>query len=110
MKTWNILFIFLCLCCSTASAQFTDDFSDGDFTNNPTWLGDDTKFIINASNELQLDGLSAKLLNSHHDKNYAGPERRVDIQDDTPLAVRQTPSQTAQDIRDKGIATSTQDG
>ncbi|MDZ7658602.1 lamin tail domain-containing protein [Fodinibius sp.] len=32
-----------------------DDFSDGDFTNNPTWTDSESKHIINASNLLQLD-------------------------------------------------------
>ncbi len=35
-------------------AQLTDDFSDGDFSNNPTWMGNTDRFQINA-NELQLN-------------------------------------------------------
>lgn len=31
---------------STTQAQFTDNFSDDNFNNNPSWFGDEAKFII----------------------------------------------------------------
>lgn len=42
-----------------AFSQFVDDFSDGDFANNPTWTGDNTNFEVNASKQLHLNTTGA---------------------------------------------------
>lgn len=42
----SLFLIFLFCIHAVAHAQFTDDFSDGDFTANPPWVGDREKFII----------------------------------------------------------------
>ncbi len=49
-----ILFNFL-----TLKAQFTDDFSDSEFLNNPGWNGDKANFIVNNSFQLQLSAPDA---------------------------------------------------
>jgi hypothetical protein len=48
------VFLLLVLFPLLGFSQFTDDFSDGTFTDNPEWVGDTSKFIVNAVNELQL--------------------------------------------------------
>jgi hypothetical protein len=45
-------FIFL-VTINKLSAQFTDNFGDGDFTNNPAWIGGTADWIVNASQQLQ---------------------------------------------------------
>jgi len=36
-------------------AQLIDNFSDGNFTENPAWAGSDNQFIVNADSQLQLN-------------------------------------------------------
>ena len=52
---YRLLFLlFICWVPSAAYAQITDDFTDGDFTLNPTWTGDDSQFIV-SSQQLKLN-------------------------------------------------------
>lgn len=39
---------------SLCNGQLIEDFSDGDFINNPTWVGDVSHFVVNGAGELQL--------------------------------------------------------
>lgn len=48
------LISFLLLFSVKGVAQISDDFSDGDFLNNPTWEGDIDSFIVNSDFEMQL--------------------------------------------------------
>ena len=51
-KVW-VLFFLMFLLAKSASAQITEDFSDGDFTTNPAWTGDENDFIVNPGLQLQ---------------------------------------------------------
>jgi len=57
MKTYiSTINVIACIVCIQAFsfAQFTDDFSDGDFTGNPSWTGDNSHFEINYTGQLHL--------------------------------------------------------
>ena len=63
MNKWslNIKWLFLLvttLAFFTTNAQFTDNFTDGDFTNNPTWSGSNSLFTI-TSGELNSQSPTA---------------------------------------------------
>jgi hypothetical protein len=43
----------------TANAQVTENFNDGDFTNNPTWVGGTSDWIVNSAFQLQSNNTVA---------------------------------------------------
>jgi len=51
----NIILILLICLPIFAFSQLQDDFSDGDFTTNPTWSGNTDRYIVNGDGELQLN-------------------------------------------------------
>lgn len=58
--TFLIVFAF-----ASISAQVTDNFSDGDFTNNPTWSGDAGEWEV-LNGELHLNNLAATTSNNSY--------------------------------------------
>ncbi|MBC7446844.1 MAG: lamin tail domain-containing protein, partial [Hymenobacteraceae bacterium] len=48
--------LLLALVARPAAAQLTDSFADGDFTQNPPWIGDAADFTVNSSQQLQTTG------------------------------------------------------
>jgi hypothetical protein len=54
----NYLTLLLIVVNCLVWGQFSDDFSDGDFTASPSWIGQTANFIVNTDNELQLNALA----------------------------------------------------
>ena len=55
MRSLLLLVTGVILFLGTVHAQIVaDSFTDGDFTNNPTWSGDDGVFSVNTDSQLQL--------------------------------------------------------
>lgn len=53
MRIFLLVAAILSAVCSFS--QVKDDFSDGDFTNNPVWTGDSGKFVIDKNKMLRLN-------------------------------------------------------
>ena len=50
----RLFIIYILMLSTSVSAQFSDHFHDGDYTNNPTWSGTTEKFIVNSNHALQI--------------------------------------------------------
>lgn len=78
VKMFKILSCLLFMMPFSCFSQVYDDFSDGDFTDNPTWSGTETLFKVNSSFQLQLDaeaaGEAELLCNSEVSENVTNGE------------------------------------
>ncbi len=66
---YYLLFFLIFPLGNNLSAQIRDDFSDGNFTENPEWIGDENLFIVNSNHQLQLndeDAGKSSLATIHH--------------------------------------------
>lgn len=55
----NFSFLFIFLTTLSLFGQINEDFTDGNFTSNPVWSGDDSEFEVDGSNTLHLNAPAA---------------------------------------------------
>ncbi|MEO1624904.1 MAG: lamin tail domain-containing protein [Bacteroidota bacterium] len=55
----SVLFLLILSLPFVSAAQLQEDFSDGELSNNPQWLGQPDSFVVNSSLELQLNASAA---------------------------------------------------
>lgn len=70
--TMRILLLYFIFGMTVLKAQTMEDFSDGNITDNPTWVGDLEDFIINQDLILQLNASEAG--NSFISTNFTKPD------------------------------------
>ncbi|MDW8302654.1 MAG: lamin tail domain-containing protein, partial [Bacteroidia bacterium] len=56
---YKLYCVYLVFFCKALYAQVSDDFSDGNFTSSPAWVGDVGNFIVNSSFQLQSNASTA---------------------------------------------------
>lgn len=79
----TLFFVTTCLYFASANAQWSDDFSDGSFLIAPSWQGDTSSFIINATQQLQLNAIdpgTSRLSSNTMIPLFMGIEWRFNIQ------------------------------
>ena len=59
MKKIYFLFIVLIQCFTSANAQVVENFTDGNFTANPAWVGSTADWIVNPALQLQSNNTTA---------------------------------------------------
>ena len=59
VRSFFSCFFLLMFISVISNAQLTENFNDGDFTNNPVWSGNTSDFIVNSSLQLQSNNTVA---------------------------------------------------